>query len=383
MKALILSANIGGGHTSCAKAIQDVFKAHNEECNIQDVLTLISKEVSSVTSSGQIFMYRHAPWLVNLGYKDREKKKNNIFSKDSVLYKFLALGVTKLYNLINTTVYDTIICTHIFSALIITALQEKYNLPLLTCQIATDYDCSANSPETNIDYYFIPDKRLIEDFVNFGLPKNKIFASGIPVNKEFFQRTDKEKVKEELGIPKNSKHLLMMGGSMGSGPIPKVARLLVENLKEDNYLSIVCGSNKELYDELSYLYENSENVHIYGVTNQMPLLMHSADLLFTKPGGLTTTEAYASHLPMALLDFIGGYETHNVNFFTGLGGAISGKDPELLVEQTVSLLNNPSKLKEMTTNLEKASQGNKLPEDFIYDFLKDAYKKKFSEGLIK
>ncbi len=377
MKALILSANIGGGHSSCAKAIQDVFLAHNEECAIQDVLSLISKEVSKATSSGQIFMYRHAPWIINLGYQEREKKKNNIFSKKSLLYKFLTLGVEHLYNLIKTNDYDTIICTHIFAALTVTAMQEKYKLPLLTCQIATDYDCSANSTETNIDYYFIPDKKLIDTFVKFGLPKDKIYASGLPVSKELFQIVNKDKAKEELGIPKESKHLLLMGGSMGSGPIPKVVQLLAKNLKKNNYLSVVCGSNKELYNRLSTSYRNFTNIHIYGVSKQVPLLMHSADLLLTKPGGLTTSEAYAAHLPMVLLDFIGGYETDNANFFTGIGGAISGKNPELLVDQTISLLNNPSKLEQMSIALEEVSQGRGLPEEFIYNFLKEAYSKRF------
>ncbi len=382
MKALILSANIGGGHTSCAKAIQDVFISHDEQCDIQDVLTLISKEVSKATSSGQIFIYRHAPWIINVGYKGREKKANNIFNKTSFLYKFLTLGVPRLYSLIKTNGYDTIICTHVFSALIVTAMQEKYKLPLLTCQIATDYDCSGNAKDTKIDYYFIPDEKLIEEFVDFGIPKEKIFASGIPVNKDFFQSLDKEKTKESLGIPKESKHLLMMGGSMGSGPLLKVAHLLIKNLKDNNYLSVVCGSNKELYRNLSFSFQNNPNVHIYGLTKQMPLLMHSADLLLTKPGGLTTTEAYASHLPMVLFDFIGGYETDNANFFTGIGGAISEKDPKLIIEQAISLLNNPSKLKEMTSALAASSQNRDLPENFIYNFLKEEYSKRFIKQLL-
>ena len=113
------------------------------------------------------------------------------------------------------------------------------------------------------------------------------------------------------------------------------------------------------------------------MTKHMPLFLHSADLLLTKPGGLTTTEAYASHLPMVLLDFIGGYETDNANFFTGIGGAISEKDPKLIVEQAISLLNNPSKLEAMTSALAESFQDRDLPESFIYNFLKEEHSKRF------
>jgi len=375
MKALILSANTGGGHNSCAKAIQDVFISHNEVCDIQDCLSLISKGVSNTTAFGHIFIYRHAPWIMHVAYKNEIKQSERLFRRNSFLSKFLALGVPKLYELIKANDYDTIICTHIFAAQMITALQEKYKIHLLTSQITTDYGCSANSKDTDIDFYFIPDKSLIDDFISIGLPREKIFVSGLPVKKEFFEKTNKEEEKEKLGIPKNYKHLLVMGGSMGGGPIPKATQLLIENLKKDNYLSVVCGTNKALYDKLYKRYSNRPNVLIYEVSNQMPLLMHSADLLFTKPGGLTTTEAYACNLPMALLNYLGGCETDNKVFFTKKGGAIAEDEPISLVKQTIALLNDTARLKEMSTAMEKASQGNQIPENFIYETLKKAHSK--------
>lgn len=375
MKALILSANTGGGHNSCAKAIQDVFISHNEECDMQDCLSLISKEISEAASFGHVFVYRHASWIMHVSYKNVDKKREKLFKKNSLLSKALSLGVPHLHKLIEEKGYDTIICTHIFAAQMVTALQEKYKTHLLTCQITTDYGFTANSKYTDIDFYFIPDKRLLEDFIQDGLPKEKLFASGIPVNKEFFQKTNKENEKEKLCIPKNYKHILVMGGSMGGGPILKSTQLLIENLKENNYLSIVCGTNKTLYNKLFKKYGNRKNVHMYEVSHQMPLLMHSADLLFTKPGGLTTTEAYACNLPMAILNYLGGCETDNKIFFTKMGGAIAADEPKALVNQTIALLNDPSRLQEMSNVMAKASQGNPIPENFIYDTLKKAHEK--------
>ena len=82
MKALILSANTGGGHNSCAKAIQDVFLSHNEVCDIHDCLSLISKGVSNTTASGHLFIYKHAPWIMHVAYKNELKQNQKIFKRN-------------------------------------------------------------------------------------------------------------------------------------------------------------------------------------------------------------------------------------------------------------------------------------------------------------
>lgn len=373
MRALILSANTGGGHNSCAKAIKEVFIAHGDTCDIEDCLEFISKGVSKSISDGHIFLYRHAPALFQAGYRAIENNKTTMFQENSLIFKFFALGAENLYELISTMDYDTVICTHLIGAMMLTAMLKKHPLPIVTCHISTDYDCSPSTADSDLDFYFIPDKRLMDEFVKAGIPKEKVFPSGLPVRKEFYEHRDKALAKEEIGLPKDHAHLLVMCGSMGGGPIPKVVNMFSEKLKEDQEMTIVCGSNKALYDKITEKHSGVRNIHIIGNTNEVPKLMQAADLLFTKPGGLSTSEAYAAKLPMAFFNFIGCYETDNLNFFVKLGGAMSKEDPQELVDATLELLADPERLKAMSNALADASKDKPIPEDYIYEVLRKAH----------
>lgn len=373
MRALILSANTGGGHNSCAKAIKEVFQSHGDVCDVMDCLEFISEGISKGISGGHIFLYRHAPALFQAGYKTIENNKTTMFKDSSLIFKFFAMGAEKLYDTIATMDYDTVICTHLIGALMLTAMFKKHPMNLLTCHIATDYDCSPSTSDSDLDYYFMPDKRLMDEFVAAGIPREKVVPSGLPVRREFYEHKDKASAKRERGLPEDHAHLLVMCGSMGGGPIPKIVDMFSEKLGDDQEMTVVCGSNKALYDKIVEKHAWVPNIHIIGNTSEVPKLMHSADLLFTKPGGLSVSEAYAAELPMAFFNFIGCFETDNLNFFVNLGGAISKEDPKELVDATLELLADKGRLDAMSKALADARKDKPIPEDYIYEVLEKAH----------
>ena len=96
----------------------------------------------------------------------------------------------------------------------------------------------------------------------------------------------KEDAKRAFGIPADHKHLVMMCGSMGCGPIMSIARRIGRDLPDDQDLTIVCGTNKQLYRRLQRRFYDVKNVHVRSYVKDMALLMDSADLYLTKPGGI-------------------------------------------------------------------------------------------------
>lgn len=93
----------------------------------------------------------------------------------------------------------------------------------------------------------------------------------------------KEDAKRAFGIPVDHRHLVMMCGSMGCGPIMSIARRIARALPADQDLTIVCGTNKQLFGRLSRRFCGVNNVHIRSYVKDMALLMDSADLYLTKP----------------------------------------------------------------------------------------------------
>lgn len=114
------------------------------------------------------------------------------------------------------------------------------------------------------------------------------------------------------------KHILLMGGSMGAGNILESTRILSDKLPNIQ-VTVICGHNEELFKEFNKVKLN-KNINILSFTDSIDLLMDASDILITKPGGLTTTEAMTKNLPIIMINPIPGVESANCNFLKVMDG---------------------------------------------------------------
>lgn len=350
MRVLILSCNTGGGHNACAGAIQEAFAEQGHLCDIADSLGFASDKLSKFMSWGHTAMYRHVPGLFRRGYGFAEKHPA-MLNDDASVYRLLTGGTEQLRDFLQRGAYDTVICTHVFSGLLLNQTVKEYALRLHTAFIGTDYTCSPGTANSGLDRYFIPAASLAEEFIAQGVPARKLVPSGIPVRKEFYVRQDRAEAKRKLGIDPKHTHLLMMCGSMGCGPMERLTRLLSEGLQKDMELTIVCGTNQKLQTELEEEIPERPNIHIRGFVTDMAALMDSADLYLTKPGGLSTTEAAAKDLPMVFIDAVAGCEAYNLQYFVQTGGAVTADSPEELSRLCLRLLADEKRRRQMASAL--------------------------------
>ena len=368
MRTLILSCNTGAGHNSCARAIQETYQSHGEVCDIANGLQFISDHASRFICNWHVRIYRHAPRLFRSGYQSVEHH-DSIFREQTAVYRFLTSGAERMYDYIRAGRYDNIICTHVFPALSLTAMRKSHDLPLLTSHVSTDYTCSPCTADSVLDYYFIPDASLTGEFLSCGVPEEKLVPSGLPAAGAFYLRPDKAAARRQLGLPEAHQHLLMMCGSMGCGPLFRLAEVLIRRLRSDQELTIVCGTNKDLYAQLNGAFSGISNLHVHQTVDYMSLLIQSADLYLTKPGGLSTTEATAAGLPMVLIDAVAGCEEYNLLYFLRRGSALTAGSPEALGETALSLLADPRRLSAMADCA--GAVPSPLPAEAIYQFLRD------------
>ena len=346
MRVMILSFNAGEGHNSAAKALKEDFILHGVHCDIEDTMSLISPRLSRFISNGFVFMYRYIPALFNYGYKYAEDHPS-LFGQGTWVYKIFILAVKKMLDDIETGGYDTVICTHPFSAVMLTAALEARPLNIKTAFVDTDYTCHPSTDQSKVDRYYIPDDTLTEEFTKKGLPKDHLVPSGIPIRQMFVSIKDKQTAKAELDIH-GKHHMVMMCGSMGCGPIKKLAHHISEGLSQDDMLSIVCGNNKKLKNSLEKRYSGNKNIRVLGFVTDISTLMDSCDLYITKPGGISTSEATSKRLPMAFIAAVAGCEMYNKDFFVKKGAAIAEKDTKKLAERCLCLLHDDETLKAMS-----------------------------------
>lgn len=367
MKALILTCHTGEGHNSAAAALKDAFDRHNTPCDTADTLGFLSRFVSSCVRRAHEDIYRHIPTAFNVGYRAAEQHPAT-FRRKSFLYRLLTRGTKKLYALVTEQGYDTIVCTHPFATLLATDLREKHpELSIYCAFVATDYTCCPSVNDGDMDVYCIPDASLADEFIAKGVPGDRLLATGIPVRGTFMTAQSKDDALAAAGLDPSKRHLLLMGGSMGCGPIKELTARLADTLPADVTVTVICGTNRALYRKLARRFADRNGVRVVGFVRNISALMSASDLYLTKPGGISTTEAAAKGLPMVLLHAVAGCEDYNRRFYIERGMAKSAPSTEELCALCVSLLSSPDELAAMRESI--ARHAHPDAADRIFDFV--------------
>ncbi len=339
MKVLILSFKAGEGHNSAAKAILERVRNEGHEGEIVDFLGLFSDKISNSVNASYVGMVKRTPFLFGAFYKFSYGTSRVFGRLHSPLYLASDIVSKRLCEYLEKNgPYDGIVATHLMPAQALSHLKKhKYPLPV-TIAVATDYTWYPFWQETHYcDYYIIPHEDLIERYVKHGMDREKLCPYGIPIGMRFLDLPTREEARAELGFAPDTKLYLMMGGSMGAGSMRKFAKKFYEKLG-DAHMVIICGKNEGLKSSLEKFFEGKNNVHLVGFTTEIPKYMVACDVLYTKPGGLSSSEALVCRIPVVHTSPIPGCESDNFRFFTGKGCSVGAKNIRRQIALGVELM---------------------------------------------
>ena len=334
MDALILSCGTGGGHDAAAKALMEELKRRGHYVVMLNPYTLKSAKLAEKIDSTYINVVVKRPKLFGFIYKLGEFYQRLPFR--SPVYHVNRGMVTIMRDFLSKNRFDVIITTHLFPAEILTNMKSRgIKLPA-TVYVATDYACIPFTEETECDAYVVPSEDRIDEFAGTGVPRDRIFPFGIPVQSSFMDTESRDEARKRLGLRTDRHYILITGGSMGGGGITGVVEKLKKRVAgmKDTELIIICGSNRKLYKRLKT--EDHPKMKVIGFTDDMAGYMRAADLFITKPGGLSSTEAAVSGVPIVHMEPIPGCETVNAEFFSKNGMSISVGDSGLAIGRAVS-----------------------------------------------
>lgn len=340
LKVLILSASIGSGHTKAADAIQKIF---GESAQVVDFM---AKEISTLnwlTKKFYLAALKFIPDLYDRIYKFADGRKVGV----SARFLSSALMYLPFARLMKKFRPDVVICTHPFpeaAASLWKFLHAKSSKNFLLAAVLTDYSLHEIWIYGEVDVYFVATPEMQKELSTHCRAGQKIFATGIPIDEKF---SSVEK------ISGSQTTILIMGGGLGLGSIE-------ETLSELNKIStpikivVIAGQNENLLARLRRK-NFSHPTEIFGYVADVHKLMAQADLLITKPGALTMTEAFAAGLPLVLHAPIPGPEALNAAYATTHGAAIEVGDKKIstVIEE---LLKEPARLAEMKRCAKKISR---------------------------
>lgn len=345
-KVLILTTSTGEGHNQAANSIANTFMKYSYEVITYDFLKSNSKILTNILVKG----YEIAASFFPKTYGFLYNISNTLFITKIISFIFYFLN-KKVYKFIRNSNPDVIVVTHPFAVSIATNIKNKINIPIIT--IVTDFKAHGAYISDKVDAYIVGSNETKDNLIKKGILKDRIFVYGIPVKDKFF----KEKINLS-GIDKGDYfNVLLMGGSMGLKNISQVLKELLNNSCKLR-ITVVCGKNEELRNNLLKKYNNNiknKKLHILGFSNDIDVLMDYSDLIISKPGGLTSTEAINKRLPLIIPFVIPGQETENVEVLQANGCAIYLNNLLELNLLVSDLINNPDKLKKIEENMANLS----------------------------
>lgn len=221
--------------------------------------------------------------------------------------------------------YDIVVATHTFPQLTCSAIRARYPSTIKFYGILTDYTCSPFWSEGKIDGYFIPHPDMADECRRQHLDMNRTYALGLPVADAFQHPIDRATARAELGLPGDAPVFLLMSGGVGSMKTRELCDILLTQSTEDTRVIVLTGRREDLFTKIARRYRVDRRVSVVHFTNRVATYMAAADVLLTKPGAVSITEAAVIGLPMVLTGAIPGGETKNSRFFLQRGMATSAQ----------------------------------------------------------
>ena len=299
MKILILTGKFGMGHLSAARALQEQLSQDGHRADVVDLFEYALPERAPAMYRGFNLLVTYAGVFYNL-YHDLTADEPGDGRGDILLE---GLG-----RLLDEEGPDVVVSTHP----VCSAAAAQYNryarprTPLVTC--VTDVTCHSEWIHPGTDCYLVADESVRQGFIAKCVAADTIVVSGIPVSGRFRPARRNGARRREL---------LIMGGGLGLMPRGDgFYRAL--NALPGVHVTILTGKNEKLFRRLDGRYENIEAVPF---TTEVDKYMARANLMLSKPGGITCFEAIAARLPILAWQPFLKQEQENAGFLVRRGMA--------------------------------------------------------------
>jgi processive 1,2-diacylglycerol beta-glucosyltransferase len=349
-RVLVLSASSGAGHVRAAQALEKAFRAHGD-CIVEhiDALSYVSKVFQQIYDKAYIRMVRRVPELMGLLY-DRTDQPWQHPRRRLALDR---LNTQPMIRMLKQVQPDLCIATHFLPAEILAWLIAKKKLQARNAIVVTDYDVHAMWLCRTVDRYYVALPESAEYLANIGVPREKLRVTGIPVDPLFEKPVGQGEARGKVGLDSSARVLLIAAGGYGLGPVEQLVKDLLA-LGRTWQIVAIAGKSEKLKKRLEQISRSAgklpggnDRLVAIGFTQEMDQYMAAADLLVGKAGGLTTSEALARALPMALIEPIPGQEARNADHLLEAGAAVRCNNLPAAAWKIAGLLERPEKLAAM------------------------------------
>lgn len=350
----ILTLSVGSGHVRASEVLERALTEGGEDVEVQilDAIGLAHPWFVWLYVQTYWWMLRYAPGLWRRLFNRRQAKRHRSTAPHWVFRR----GCAPVLRRLKAFGPHLVLATEIGAAEIAALGRREgwFNAPILS--VHTDFQSEPPWVQREVDIYCVASEESKSQLIGWGVSPNRILLCGVPIDPAFALPFDRRELVQALGLDPRRPVVLVMGGGMGPMPMDEI----IQNLELCGLplqVLAIAGHDQGLRTRIEALRGKLALVlHTFGWTDRIPELMAAAQVLITKPGGVTCAEALAAGVPLILSDPIPGPEERHARYLQGLGVAAlahrSGEIPQIVSR----LLGNREKLAEMARRAREAAR---------------------------
>lgn len=350
-RVLFLSAAVGVGHTAAAQAVSAALATIDPtiEAHTVDSYKYAASIFSKVVADGYIGMVKTVPQVYSYIY-DRAERATHVPTFRRFVSQYTASNLRKF---VDEYEPDLVVCTHAFPCGVMSEYKRQYDLELPVVGIVTDFVVHPFWIYNNIDAYSVATPEMSRSLLARGVRADRIMISGIPVDPRFATpRLPVDALRAELDLPRDRAIVLIMGGGVGIGPLDKMMRAL-GRIATPLAAAVIVGRNRRLERRVVAAAEmTAYPLRVHGFVNNVFDYMHASDVLLSKPGGLTSSEALAARIPMVLVKPLPGQEERNTRYLVSRQAAIRATGEAQLSAAVTGVLTSPERRAELVERID-------------------------------
>lgn len=346
MHVLVLSVSAGAGHVRAAEAVCRAAERAGHRATHLDIMELVPRLFRKVYCDSYLRLVNRHPALWGYLYhaSDHAKPDSTMTRVRQAVEK---LNTRALVKRLKDLAPDAVVCTHFLPAQVLAGLRRAGGCTLPTWVVVTDYDVHALWAHQGLTGYCVADEEVAWRIRERGIGDARVAVTGIPIMAPFAARPERAACAREFGLDPARTTLLLMGGGGGVGGLGQVAERLLR-LPGEPQLVACAGRNAALLERLRTLAAGAPGrLFPLGFTDHPERMMACADLVVSKPGGLTTAECLALGLPMLVVSPIPGQEERNADYLLEHGAALKAHDAAGLEYRARGLIAAPERLAAM------------------------------------
>lgn len=364
---LIVSASAGSGHVRAGEALQQAFQQHHPDVRVDhvDILRLTRRWVRAAYGDGFELVASRAPWLWREIYRRTDGPAVHAARWGRVAERTLFRA---FHRLLVSGNWQLCLSTHFLPTQLAAGAPGAPPFGL----VVTDFTLHRYWAQRRVRRYFVPTDAMAAE-LRRRIAGANVDVLGIPVSPAFSHTPAPEAARAILGLDPYRPVLLVMGGAFGLGVEENALAALRANLNIQ--VVAICGRNEAVRARLLARNVPASRLTVHGYVAGIDTFLAAAELVLTKPGGLTTSEALAVGRPLLLACAMPGHEEGNARALQAAGAAVGVRTPAAVTDAVRHIFSDAAERRRLTRAARQLGQpyaARDIVDTVSHEYLLDA-----------